>query len=235
MHDSLTQEQLVELVSHYRPNAQVIQGMNQLNVLATVGATASGKTTTMRALTSMRPEFKFILDETSRLPRIGERQGIDFLFRNREEIIADAQKGDLVQVAIGPNGDLYCTRLQSYPPEGIGLITLVPAAVKEFRRLILGSFRAVYIVPATYELWQQWLAKQARDSSWTDGQMKDRLEEAKASYEFALADGGLRFILNDDTAHATQRLLQVANGEEPEGEDSAKAAAVANYTRMLEV
>lgn len=226
---------VVELVKNYRPNTKLRSAMAKIKVLATVGPTATGKTTLMKALAADDPNFRLILDETSRKPRAGEKQGVDFLFRGRDEIIEDAKNGDLIQVAIGPNGDLYCTRLEGYPENGTGLLPLVPAAVAEFRKLPFGSFKAAFIVPRTYNQWHGWLTKQAKDSQWSDEQLNSRLQEARKSFEFALSDRHIRFVLNDVTSSAAKRLLQVAHGEPPDDESAAKAAAESNYRNLIRV
>jgi guanylate kinase len=232
----MTDEEVQQLVKNYRPNAEVLMAMANINMLAIVGPSASGKTTVIRALTKAHPEFGVVLDETSRAPRKDEEQGVDMLFRGRDEIIDDARKGRLIQVAIGPNGDFYSTRISSYPAERISTLPLVPAAVEEFRKLPVGSFKSAFMVPATFELWQDWLRKQAADSDWTEEQKQGRLKEAKFSYEFALADTEMHFVLNEETtARAVSRLVQVSRGQTPAEESEAKTAAQANYAKLLEI
>ena len=228
----MSDEELRELVADYQPNDRVLASMADIKILAAVGPTASGKTTLMEALAQSDPHYKIVLDETSRQPRPGERQGVDFLFRSLEEIIDDAKKGNLVQIALGPNNDLYCTRPEHYPHNGTGLIALVPAAVIEFRKLTVASFKAAFIVPRTYELWQGWLTKQARDSHWSDEQLNNRLQEAKQSFEFALADRQIKLVLNDDTQRSIKRLLQVADGESPTDESLAISIATDHYHKL---
>ena len=126
----MTDDELKTLVASYKPNPKVLQDMANIQVLGVVGPSASGKTTIMKALIKASPRVEFILDETSRLPRLNEINGVDFLFRTKEEILQDVKAGELVQVAIGPNDDLYCTRLSSYPTGTVGIIALVPPAVK---------------------------------------------------------------------------------------------------------
>ena len=226
------EEKLRELVANYQPNDRVLASMADIKILAAVGPTASGKTTLMATLAENNHNYKVVLDETSRKPRPGEKQGVDFLFRSREEIIDDAKAGNLVQIALGPNDDLYCTRLENYPHNGTGLIALVPAAVKEFRKLPVASFEAAFIVPRTYELWQSWLTKQARDSHWSDEQLNKRLQEAKQSFEFALADRHIKFVLNDDTQRSVKRLMQVAKGTSPDDESLATSEASKHYHKL---
>jgi len=231
----MTDKQLKKLVGNYQPNQKVLAGMANIQILGTVGPSASGKTTLMKALVKALPKFKFILDETSRAPRPGEINGQDFLFRTKEEILADLKKGELVQIAIGPNGDLYSTRLSSYPPGGFGVIALVPSAVKEFRRLPIKSFVAAFIVPYKFAVWQGWLAKQAKAGGWTEKKLQSRLAEAKKSHEFALADKNIIFVLNDDIDKAAARLLQIADGQPPNDEIQARTIAEENYAKLLKL
>lgn len=231
----MTDDELRKLVAGYKPSPQVLKAMANIRVLGTVGPSASGKTTLMKALVKASPKVKFILDETSREPRPNEVNGVDFLFRAKEEIIDDLKNGALVQIAVGPNGDLYCTRLSSYPGEAIGVIALVPSAVKEFHRLPIKYFKAVFIVPESFETWQHWLAKQAKAGSWSQEKMQGRLVEAKQSYEFALSDKDIQFILNDDINLATKRLEQVVAGQAPADEEKAKTIAKENYVKLLEL
>lgn len=231
----MTDDELRTLVASYRPGPKVLRDMANIQVLGTVGPSASGKTTLMKALVAKSPKVKFILDETSRAPRPEEVNGVDFLFRTKDEILQDVKDGELVQVALGPNGDLYATRISSYPKEGIGVVALVPPAVREFHKLPIKSFQAAFIVPETYDKWQQWLAKQAKAGSWSREKLRSRLAEAKQSYEFALNNSNTRFILNDTIELAAKRLKQVAHGHIPDNESQARAAAEQNYQQLLKL
>ncbi len=223
-----------KLVENYQPNTRVLKIMGRIRVVAIVGPSASGKTTLMNFLTKNDSEFGFILDETSRAPRSGEKQGTDYLFRSPKEIIEDARRGNLVQIAIGPNGDLYCTRLDSYPMGHIGLIALVPAAVEEFRRLPVASFKAFFTVPPSYEVWEERLTKQAADSNWSAEKMQERLIEAKASFEFALSDKDVHFILNDEVEQAAKHLKHLLNNQiNTEREEKARKIAESLRSKLI--
>ena len=228
----MTEHELREQVNNYQPNKYVLEALKTVAVAATVGPSASGKTTVMYRAIASWPNVHLILDETSRPPRHHEQQNIDYLFRSREEIIKDMQDGALVQVAIGPNGDLYCTHLRGYPRGGIGAIALIPAAVEQFRNLPFSSFVAAFIVPENYDRWQEWLANQARYSTWTPQQKQKRLEEARESYEFALSDNQIRFVLNDTIEAASDRFMQVARGQDPDDEQKARTIAQTNLERL---
>ncbi|MBI2589096.1 hypothetical protein HYW35_02755 [Candidatus Saccharibacteria bacterium] len=228
-------DQLQNLVDNYQPNLLVLQAISQVRLLATVGPSGTGKTVIAQALNRSESEIRLVVGETTRRPRYGERPDIDYLFRAEDEILSDLKSGELVDVIIGPNGDLYATRLSSFPPSGISVMALVPAGVRKFRKLPLKFFKAAFIVPDSFEHWQEWLKKQSEASQWTAEQIQGRLEEAKVSHEFALSDSEIAFVLNDTIDKAAKRLLQVAKGSQPDDQALARQTAEDNYQQLLKL
>lgn len=228
-------DELKTLIDRYQPSAETVAAMRKVSLLATVGPSATGKSTIMRALSESNRRFHFVVGETSRTARANEQNGADLFFRSREAILADLQAGRLTQVVVGPNGDLYCTRVENFPTGKISLFPLVPKGVVQFRALPLKFFAAAFIVPAGFELWQQWLAKQAELSGWSQEKLVGRLHEALASHEFALSDPQIRFVLNDNVPKAAERLAQVAGGQAPEREEGARRQALINYQKLKEL
>lgn len=231
----MTDDELRNLVDNYQPNAETVEAMKQVSLLAVVGPSATGKTTIMEALAAADPSFHFVVGETSREPRAGEQNGVDLFFRSRAEILEELKKGKLTQVVIGPNGDLYCTRVDNFSTQATNLFPLIPKGIMQFRAMPLKFFAAAFVVPATFELWQQWMAKQARSSGWTPQQLQGRLLEANRSFEFAFTDSNLNFLLNDTTELAIKRLQQIAQGQPPADEEKARLVAKDNYRQLTQL
>lgn len=226
-------DELKKQIANYKPKQEVLEAMRHLSLAATVGPSATGKTVIMTEALKLSPDVKKVLDETSRLPRPDEKNGEDYLFRSREDMLEDLKQGNLVQMAIGPNGQLYATRVGSFPKDRIGIMALIPTGVRQFRQLGLGLFNAGFVVPVSYEQWQRWFEAQADLSGWSEELKNGRLKEAQASYEFALSDEKMHFILNDTAEKAAQRFLQVARGETPNDEQQALNIAELNYKKLM--
>lgn len=80
--------------------------MSSLIILT--GKTASGKDTVMVKLLSRFPNFKRIVSTTSRIPREGERDGIDYNFISESDFRSKAEEGNFIEwVEYG--GNLYGT------------------------------------------------------------------------------------------------------------------------------
>ncbi|KKU20303.1 MAG: Guanylate kinase [Candidatus Saccharibacteria bacterium GW2011_GWA2_46_10] len=226
---------LRSLVENYRPNDATLKTISQLKLVATVAPSSSGKTSIMQAAAKASVDIHMVLGETTRAPRLTEKPGIDYLFRSYEEVLAELKRGDLVDVIIGPSGGLYCTRPANYLASATNVMALVAAAIPTFRSLPFKYFKAVFIVPAQFKLWQSWLNRQAEVGGWTKQDWRGRLAEARQSYEIALADSQMLFILNDVVDKATDRLLQVVQGEPPADHAEAKNQASFNYQRLLQL
>ena len=226
--------ELKNLVENYQLNPGVLKAMAEIEVLATVGPSASGKTTLMNELAKTDTRFDMVVDETTREPRPEEVPGRDFIFISMDKALEDIKAGNLVQAALGPNGDVYCSRPSSYMKSTVGLIALVPAAVRQFRRLPIKSFKAAFIVPATFDSWLGWLDAKAQASGWDEAKRAGRLAEAKASYKFALGDSEMKFVLNDEISKAVSRLAQAAGGN-PDDAVLARQTAEANYQKLLKL
>lgn len=221
------------LVASYQPSSETLRAMHKVSLLATVGPSASGKTTIMKALAEEDARFKLVVGETSRPLRPGEKEGVDFYTHTVQEIINELKAGRLTQVVVGPSGDyLHCTHVNNFPTEEIGLFPLIPQGVRQFRSLNLKMFTAAFIVPVDFEKWTSWLGNHAKTSNWTYQQYKGRLSEAKTSYEFALNDKEIHFVLNDDIDKAAERLKQVGFGKEPDDEETARKIAQKNFAKL---
>lgn len=61
-----------------------LQKEKSYKIILFIGPSGSGKTTLIRSLINKYPQvFQEAVSTTSRLPRIGEREGVDYYFRNK--------------------------------------------------------------------------------------------------------------------------------------------------------
>ena len=63
------------------------------------GPSGSGKGTTVKALLEARPELKLSISATTRLPRPGEENGVNYFFVSREEFQKKIENGDMLEYA----------------------------------------------------------------------------------------------------------------------------------------
>lgn len=73
------------------------------------GPSGVGKGTIVKRLRERFPEIKLSISVTTRAPRTGERDGIDYFFRTEEQFKAMIERGELLEYACFVNGCLYGT------------------------------------------------------------------------------------------------------------------------------
>src|ERR1043165_5044336 len=78
------------------------------NLYIVSAPSGSGKTTLLQHLLRSFTDLKFSVSHTTRRPRHGERDGVDYFFTDRAEFLAMAERGDFLESAEF-NGQLYGT------------------------------------------------------------------------------------------------------------------------------
>jgi guanylate kinase len=199
------QEQLPVLAKNYRPALDVVDHVARINVLIVVGPSGVGKTTIIDRL-----PYKYVPSDTTRAPRPGETEGVDFYFRtDYDQIARDMRGGRFVQVAVDSGGDLKATRSSSYPEEGEVVMAVIADVVPIFRNLGFAKTSTVFITPPSYDEWMRRL----QQHNFEQEQLNRRLEEAKRSFAFALSDEKTHFILSDEIDAATRQVTELMNGK----------------------
>lgn len=222
----MTDDELQYAVEHYQPSDEVLNKLAGVRLLAVVGPSAVGKSSIIDASVKKSPLLQKVKDVTTRPPRQDQHED-EFTFLTKEKFLDDMQKQAFVQVALMPTGYLYATLPEGYPVGKVGIMAIQAGVIANFRRLLPG-LKVTFIVPSSYEIWMEWF--KLRPSS-EDGTVK-RLQEAKSSLEFALSDQKVDFILNDEIDKATERLIQVAEGRQPDDGAQAKQLAAEQLTKL---
>jgi guanylate kinase len=178
----------------YRPAPHVLGHLRSVDFVAVVGPTASGKTTLIKAAIERAPkELHMLVGDTSRDPRPGEYEGIDFHFGAKEAMFARAEKGEYATLAIGATGDIYTTAPEDYPAGKAALLAVLAYVVPDFRTLPYKSFRTIFVQPPDYRTWQERLKRHGFEPE----QLRKRLVEAEQSLIFSLEDEATQFVIND--------------------------------------
>lgn len=222
-------DSLVEAVENYSPSRAVLDKLHRIKLIAVVGSSAAGKTSIIERALKASSDMRLVGGETSRSPRPGEKEDFEYRFKTKEQMLDTMRRGEYVQIELGKTGDLYSSRPEDYPIEGTGIIAIWSTAVPKFRQLFKNMY-TVFIVPDSFDDWQQRFAERIKDTD--DEEKAKRLAEAKQSYEFALNDHKVIFLLNDELDKAAERILQVAQGNQPDDEELARQTAAQHYKKL---
>ena len=173
----------------------------QLIVLS--GPSGVGKSTVIAELMSQRDNIYFSVSYTTRAPRVGEQNGINYNFVSREEFEGMIQRGELLEHAEYVN-HYYGTSLkliQEKLEDGIDVLLdiEVQGAAKVRRRCPDAIF--IFIIPPSFEELSRRLHRRNTDS---EEVIQGRLEKAKV--EFQQVQNYDYLVINDKVASAVAEI-----------------------------
>lgn len=172
-------------------------------LLVLSGTSGAGKTTVARALLR-DPRYGRARTATTRAPRAGEVDGVDYDFLTEEAFRAGLGRGDFVEHAI-VYGHLYGTpraNLEAILDSGRHCVLVVDVqGVKNLRRQAIEAFTVFVEAPGPDELRRR-LERRGQD----DAETIDRRLEA-AARERMEAEGFDLVLVNDVVETAVERLV----------------------------
>jgi len=193
-----------KLSATYHPNDAVRQQLSQIDLIAIVGPTGVGKTTIMEKL-----DLPYVLSDVTRVPRLHEKDGQEYFFRDDFIRILDEIKGGLyAQFLVAKSDEFYGSRASSYPAAGPAVMAIVARAIPDFRQLGFRHVLPIYILPPSYVEWMH------RIGTGRSLDINARMSEARESLPIALNDPTYHFVLNDDLALAVQEVKTLIAGQD---------------------
>lgn len=175
------------------------------------GPSGAGKGTICSALRERMPNLVYSISMTTRAPREGEVDGVNYFFRSKEEFEALLAKDAFLEYAqvydnyYGTPKEHVMNLLDS--GQSVVLEIDIQGAMKVKERFSDGIF--IYIVPPSLEI----LSTRLRDRG-TDNSDVINKRLSLASSELALAHRYDYIVVNDDLEDAVQRVESVLRAEE---------------------
>ncbi len=174
----------------------------------------TGKTTLVKRLVTECPRFAFSISSTTRLPRQGERNGVDYNFISREEFVALREHGHFAEWA-EVHGNFYGTPLEATREllrAGRDVLFDIDVQGAAQIKKSLPAAYFVFILPPSKEELERRLRGRGTDSRES---VSRRLENAAG--ELSQAHWFDALVLNDDLelAYADLRAAYMAAGLGP--------------------
>jgi guanylate kinase len=175
-------------------------------VFVITGPSGVGKGTLIRGLLERVSELELSVSATTRSPRPGERDGVDYNFLDPDEFEARAAAGDFVEHATY-SGNRYGTlrsELQRYLDAGVPVVLEIEVQGARQVRQAMPEAIAVFIAPPSLEALRARLVGRGTDSSeQVDERLRTAERELAAQPEFA------HVVVNDRLEQATDELVEV--------------------------
>ena len=170
----------------------------------------TGKTTLAERLVQLMPEVVLSRSFTSRAPREGEADGVDYNFISRARFEAMIAAGDFLEYA-DVFGNYYGTsasETERVLAEGLDLVLVID--VQGARQVRLRGFESVgiFVLPPSFAILEERLRKRSKDS---EAAIARRLEVARG--EVAAVAEYDYIVINDEVERAVRRLCCIVQAE----------------------
>ena len=178
-------------------------------ILILSGPSGCGKSTLLKEVYKDIDDYYFSISTTTRAPRVGEINGVDYLFVTKEEFETDIVNGDFLEYA-KVHDNYYGTSLKPINKalaEGKLVIFDIDVQGHEIVRTKLNSIvTSVFITTPSLEVLEARLNSRNTDSIEI---IEKRIKNAKGEVEYFQDYDYL--IINDNLEIAAKQLVSIAN------------------------
>jgi guanylate kinase len=147
----------------------------------------AGKTSLVKALIEQIDTLRVSISHTTRAPRPGEMNGVNYHFTNREDFLSRVGQGDFLEHA-EVFGNLYGTSqstVEATLAEGFDLILEIDWQGAEQVRRALPQARSIFILPPTRKDLRERLTNRGQDADEViEGRMAQAVQEMSHCYEY---------------------------------------------------
>jgi guanylate kinase len=180
------------------------------HVFVITGPSGVGKGTLIRGLLERVPGLELSVSATTRAPRPGERDGVDYHFLSEEEFDRRVAAGDFVEHA-SYSGHKYGTlrsELERRMAEAAGVVLEIEVQGARQIRAAMPEAVQVFIAPPSVEALRARLVGRGTDAPEdVEARLATALEELQAEKEFEYV------VVNDRLEQATEELADIVRSE----------------------
>jgi guanylate kinase len=178
------------------------------SLLIVVAPSGAGKTSLVRHLLSVRDGIRLSVSFTTRAPRAGERDGVDYLFVSPGAFLERRDRGEFLEWA-HVHGNHYATSrawIVEQMAAGVDIVLEIDWQGAAQIRQLFADAVSVFIAPPSLEVLRQRLTARGQDSAEV---IERRLLAARTELQHA---GECQYvIINQDFAAACQALVGIVD------------------------
>jgi guanylate kinase len=177
-------------------------------ILVLVAPSGGGKTTMAKRILDDFDQVRFSVSATTRAPRKGEKDGVNYHYISKEQFKEKIDKGDFLEWEEVYDGTLYGTLRKNVEKElekgYFILLDIDVLGALNVKKIFEKDALAIFIQPPSIETLKKRLQKRSTDAQ---KDIQTRLERAKK--EMAYANRFDHIIINDDLEKAYSQIKEL--------------------------
>ena len=180
-------------------------------ILVLSSPSGGGKTTIARALLTARENLGFSISATTRAPRSGEKDGVDYHFLTVDEFVERRERGEFLEWA-EYSGNLYGTleaEVERVLGEGQHVVLDIEIEGAKQVREHRSDVASIFVLPPSADVLVKRLV--GRDQDGADTRVRARLE--RAMEEVREASEYDYVVVNDDRTQAVSEVAAIIDSE----------------------
>jgi guanylate kinase len=180
-------------------------------ILVLSSPSGGGKTTIARALLTARENLGFSISATTRAPRSGEKDGVDYHFLTVDEFVERRERGEFLEWA-EYSGNLYGTleaEVERVLGEGRHVVLDIEIEGARQVREHRSDVASIFVLPPSADVLVKRLV--GRDQDGADTRVRARLE--RAMEEVREASEYDYVVVNDDRTQAVSEVAAIIDSE----------------------
>lgn len=172
------------------------------------GSSGVGKGTLLKELLAKRPELKLSVSATTRNPRPGEEEGINYFFLTREQFEEDVKNGEFLEWAEF-NGNCYGTKepyVRRTLAKGKHLILEIETkGALQIKQKLPDAILIFILPPSLEELEHRLRGRNTEDEETIQGRLHEAFREIECSKDYDYR------VVNDNLEKALEELESLIN------------------------
>lgn len=205
-----------DALRRYDVSAHGKKVLSQTPFVAMAGVSGSGRNTIIRRLAE-KYNYVFVVSDTTRPPKFRdgamEQDGVNYYFRNEEEMLRDIQAGEFIEAEIIHDQQVSGTSIREIERAvATGKIPIHDFEYGGIKNVVKAKPDAVVIglVPPSYDVWIQRL--NARETLHKE-EFYNRLTTAEKVLENMLAHDYFRLVVNDSTEQCVEDIHAIVEND----------------------
>ncbi len=211
MSDLQHKQEFKKILKNYTVDDTTRSILLDLDLVVFSGITSSGKNTIVDRLVETGNYHRLVSD-TTRSPRPGESNGLEYWFKTENEVLESVKKGSYLEAALVHDRQISGTHIDELiRAHNQDKIAINEVDVKGVETLVAlkPTTTVIFVIPPSIEIWQARIHSRGK---MTDEELKCRIASAKNELTVAINTPYYHFLVNDDLDKAVSDAESIIKG-----------------------